>query len=115
VVAGPAEAAGLGQADIAGVNSLPSKSRRSNNIVLWGAMRECHTAYQDFSTDCWSNAFSRVGLAEKLNACFECCDRWSGDGRVALEWISRDFVHETVTFRALQDAAARFANLLRSY
>jgi acyl-CoA synthetase (AMP-forming)/AMP-acid ligase II len=54
-------------------------------------------------------------LAEGLNACFECCDRWSGDGRLALEWISRDLVPETVTFRALQDAAGRFANLLRSY
>jgi hypothetical protein len=78
-------------------------------------MREYQIAYQDFSTDLLERRVLKGRLAEGLNACFECCDRWSGDGRLALEWISRDFVPETVTFRALQDAAGRFANLLRSY
>jgi acetyl-CoA synthetase len=53
-------------------------------------------------------------LVGGLNACIECCDRWANGGRLALEWIGRDFARKTVTFGELQQAAARFANLLTS-
>lgn len=46
------------------------------------------------------------------NACVEICDRWVGQGRTALRWISRDGDIETVTFDELQTRAARFANVL---
>ena len=78
-------------------------------------MREYDTAYRDFSVELLERQILKGRLVEGLNACVECCDRWTDNGRVALEWIGRDFVRETVTFLALQDAAGRFANLLRSY
>jgi acetyl-CoA synthetase len=78
-------------------------------------MRDYQAAYRDFSIDLLEQRVLKGRLSEGLNGCVECCDRWTGDGRVALEWISRDFVREPVTFLALQDAAGRFANLLRSY
>jgi acetyl-CoA synthetase len=38
-----------------------------------------------------------------LNAAIECCDRWADEGRVALQWISKDFAEKTFTFRSLSD------------
>src|ERR1700733_2031872 len=78
-------------------------------------MRDYQAAYQDFSIDLLERRVLKGTLAEGLNACVECCDRWTGDERVALKWISRDVVTETITYLALQDAAARFANLLQSF
>ena len=47
-----------------------------------------------------------------LNACVECCDRHVAPGRVALDWIAKDGRHLSLTFAELQEAAARFANML---
>ncbi|MDE2362139.1 MAG: AMP-binding protein [Hyphomicrobiales bacterium] len=52
-------------------------------------------------------------LAANVNVCVECCDRWAGDpGRLALRWRDADGRAKDVTFAALRDASARFANLL---
>lgn len=47
-----------------------------------------------------------------MNACVECCDRHVAPGRVALDWIAKDGRHRSLTFAELQEAAARFANML---
>jgi acetyl-CoA synthetase len=54
-------------------------------------------------------------LIDGLNGCIECCDKEAADSRVALNWMGRDAALETLSFAELQDASARFANLLRSY
>jgi acetyl-CoA synthetase len=77
-------------------------------------MRDYQSAYREFSVAKLEREVLRGSLADGLNACVESCDRWTGDNRVALEWIGRDETRETVTFPDLQDASARFANLLHS-
>jgi acetyl-CoA synthetase len=47
-----------------------------------------------------------------INACVECCDRHVDGEARALDWIALDGHHETRSFAALRDAAARVANLL---
>jgi acetyl-CoA synthetase len=47
-----------------------------------------------------------------INACVECCDRHADGEARALDWIALDGHHETRSFAALRDAAARVANLL---
>lgn len=47
-----------------------------------------------------------------INACVECCDRYAGDGRIALNWDGVDGTSRTVSFDELQRLSARFANLL---
>jgi hypothetical protein len=78
------------------------------------AIREYEAAYQGFSIEALEHRVLQGRLADGLNACIECCDRWASDGRVALEWIGKDFARQTLTFSELQKAASRFANLLRS-
>jgi acetyl-CoA synthetase len=75
-------------------------------------MRDYDVAYRDFSIEALERQVLHGGLAGGVNACVECCDRWADEGRVALRWIRRDFSRKTVTFRELQEGAARFANLL---
>jgi acetyl-CoA synthetase len=75
-------------------------------------MRDYNAAYRDFSLNALQQQILQGSLDRGLNACVECCDRWVGDNRVALEWIGRDGSCETVTFAFLQQNAARFANLL---
>lgn len=53
-------------------------------------------------------------LDEGTNAAIECCDRWADDGRVAINWIGRNFAKEEITFTELRDRSSRFANLLRA-
>jgi acetyl-CoA synthetase len=77
-------------------------------------MRDYETAYRDFSLAALEQEILHGSFAEGVNACVECCDRWAADDRVALDWFGRDFSQETATFRDLQSASARFANLLRS-
>jgi acetyl-CoA synthetase len=77
-------------------------------------MRDYETAYRDFSLAALEQEILHGSFAEGVNACVECCDRWAADDRVALDWFGRDFSQETSTFRDLQSASARFANLLRS-
>lgn len=51
-------------------------------------------------------------LEAGLNACIECCDRYVEGDAKALDWISQDGRHETLSFAQLRDASARFANLI---
>ena len=77
-------------------------------------MRDYQAAYREFSVEKLEREVLQGSLAEGLNACVECCDRWAGDNSVALEWVGRDETRETLTFLELHDASARFANLLHS-
>ncbi|MGD0642320.1 MAG: AMP-binding protein, partial [Roseiarcus sp.] len=54
------------------------------------------------------------GLDAGVNAAQACCDRWVDGGRVALDFVARDFSRESVTFRQLSQDSARFANALRA-
>ena len=54
------------------------------------------------------------GELAAMNACIECCDRHADDGRVALYWEGRDGSSAVWTFAQLQQASARFANVLHS-
>lgn len=76
-------------------------------------MRDYLTAAQSFDLD-QALAATLCGRADALNACIECCDRHADDGRVALYWEGRDGSSATWTFAQLQQAAARFANVLHS-
>ena len=80
-----------------------------------GRLRDYQTAYREFSLERLEGEYLQGSLTDGLNACIECCDHWaSDDGRIALDWIGRDFLNEQVTFRELTIASARFANLLGS-
>ena len=78
-------------------------------------MRDYQTAYRNFSPQVSERNVLHGSSATGLNACIECCDRWVHEGRVALQSIDRDFTRKTVTFHELQQAAGRFANVLRSF
>jgi acetyl-CoA synthetase len=77
-------------------------------------MRDYQTAARDFSPASLELQVLQGRLADGVNACVACCDRWTGDGRVALDWVARDFSRASVTFGELQLSSARFANLLRA-
>ncbi|MBV9113342.1 MAG: AMP-binding protein [Hyphomicrobiales bacterium] len=77
-------------------------------------MRDYQEAYSDLSVEELANQVLHGRLADGMNAAIECCDRWVGGDHPALNWISKDFAEEkTITFEALRDQSARFANLLR--
>ena len=75
-------------------------------------MRDYATAYRGFSVAELERSVLGQPLDEGLNVAVACCDRWADEDRVALEFVARDFTRERVTFRRLQSASARFANLL---
>ena len=75
-------------------------------------MRTYKEAYDSFSAAALERRVLRGSLTDGLNACVECCDRWADADRVALDWYGVGGERETVTFAALQQSAARFANLL---
>jgi acetyl-CoA synthetase len=75
-------------------------------------MRDYATAYREFSVAELERRVLGQRLDEGLNVTVACCDRWAGEDRVALEFVARDFTRERVSFRQLQSASARFANLL---
>src|SRR5450631_1892063 len=77
-------------------------------------MRDYEAVYRDFSLPALEREILLGSLADGLNAGVECCDRWATGGRVALDWVSRDFVQQSVTFEAFKESSARFANLLRA-
>ena len=77
-------------------------------------MRDYETAYREFSLPALARRVLAQGLDAPLNACVACCGRWAEEGRVALEFVARDFSRESVTFRRLQKDSARFANVLRA-
>jgi len=76
-------------------------------------MRDYFTAAREFD---YENAVANTlaGRLDALNACVECCDRHVGADRTALIWEGRNGERATWTFEQLQDASARFANLLAS-
>jgi acetyl-CoA synthetase len=77
-------------------------------------MRDYRKAYGQFSVPQLAREVLRGSLAEGVNAAIECCDRWADNGRIALHWIDREFAEKAMTFEALQDQSARFANWLNS-
>ena len=77
-------------------------------------MRDYHVAYREFSLPALERETLHGSLTDGINAACECCDRWADDGRVALNWIGKDFAERTITFATLRDQSSRFANLLRS-
>jgi len=77
-------------------------------------MRDYQDAYRELSVPVLAREVLHGSLDDGINAAIECCDRWADDGRVALNWIGRDFAEETVTFATLRDQSTRFANLLRA-
>ncbi len=77
-------------------------------------MRDYQDAYDAFSLSELARELLHGSLEEGLNAAIECCDRWAAGGRVALNWIGKDFAAEPVTFETLREQSCRFANLLRA-
>jgi acetyl-CoA synthetase len=77
-------------------------------------MRDYADAVGACSAEVAERRFLLGRLAGGVNACTECCDRWVAGDRIALEWVGREGGRETITFAALADRAARFANLLRA-
>jgi acetyl-CoA synthetase len=77
-------------------------------------MRSYQDAYRELSVPKLARDVLNGSLDEGANAAVECCDRWVEDGRVAINWIGRDFVKEEITFTELRDRSSRFANLLRA-
>ncbi|WP_324740032.1 acyl-CoA synthetase [Tsuneonella sp. CC-YZS046] len=47
-----------------------------------------------------------------VNACVECCDRYAGNGRTALVWVSADGRREDYSFAQMRDLSAQVANML---
>ncbi|KQX23584.1 hypothetical protein ASD39_06000 [Sphingomonas sp. Root50] len=47
-----------------------------------------------------------------INACFELCDRWCGQGRTALRWVSKDGGAVEIGYDELRARSSRFASLL---
>ena len=76
-------------------------------------MRDYLDAYAGFSLPRLAEEVLQGNL-DGMNAAIECCDRWVGENRTALNWISKDFAEASVSFETLRDQSARFANLLRS-
>jgi len=77
-------------------------------------MRDYETAYREFSVSALERRVLAQGLDAGVNAAQACCDRWADGGRVALDFVARDFSRESVTFRRLSQDSARFANALRA-
>ena len=75
-------------------------------------MRDYNVTYRGLRTESLEREVLQGGLTSGLNACIECCDRWSADDRVALHWIGRELDRQTVSYAGLQQQAAQFANLL---
>ena len=78
-------------------------------------MRDYLEAVQNFSVTELEKSVLDGSLSTGLNACTECCDRWSGDGAIALEWYGTSGARKTVGFSQMCDDSARFANYLRSH
>ena len=75
-------------------------------------MRSYDDVSHNFSADLLAKEVLSGSLNQGLNACVECCDRWSADSKVALEWFSASGAHQSVSYASLQADAARFANYL---
>jgi acetyl-CoA synthetase len=78
------------------------------------AVRDYLEAVKNFSVERLETVVLKGSLSAGLNACVECCDRWSMDGAIALEWYGASGDRKTVTFQQMRDDSARFANYLNS-
>lgn len=54
-------------------------------------------------------------LTTGINACVECCDRYVGNQRVALNWLNAAGEQRNYTFEDLQARSAQIANLLSAH
>ena len=77
-------------------------------------MRDYSEAVKNFSFTELEKAVLEGSLSTGFNACIECCDRWSKDSAVALEWYGASGNRKTVTFAQLRDDSSRFAHYLKS-
>ena len=74
-------------------------------------MRDYRTVAAGFDyLSCAADALH--GDLQQLNACVECCDRHADSDAIALYWEGQDGRSAQYSFRQLQQASARFANLL---
>jgi acetyl-CoA synthetase len=89
------------------MHNMPSKGEEI-------AVRDYLDAIQDFSIEKLEKKVLKGSLSLGINACFECCDRWSANSTIALEWYGATGDRQTVTFQEMRDDSARFANYLKS-
>ena len=75
--------------------------------------RDYVSEYETFRLE-EAEALLAGNLASGINACVECCDRYVGEGRVALRCLSIDETLTTYTFEDLQALSARAANVFRA-
>lgn len=71
-----------------------------------------YTSFYDAFTPEQLKAGLQGSLTDGINACVECCDRYVGEDRIALNWIGNDGRETTLTFDELKRQSARFANVL---
>lgn len=70
--------------------------------------------YDQFDVEQLTREALSCDLSVGINACQEVCDKWASDpDRMALSFEGVERPHEVWSFARLQQAAARFANLLR--
>jgi acetyl-CoA synthetase len=89
------------------MHNMPSKGEEI-------AVRDYLDAIQDFSIEKLEKKVLKGSLSLGINACFECCDRWSANSTIALEWYGATGDRQTVTFQEMRDDSARFANYIKS-
>jgi len=77
-------------------------------------MRDYFEAIQNFSVAELEKSVLNGSLSAGLNACVECCDRWAGNGAIALEWYGTSDARKTISFSQMHEDSARFANYLTS-
>jgi acetyl-CoA synthetase len=78
-------------------------------------MRDYFETVKNFSAADLGRRVLAGSLADGVNACVECCDRWAKDGAIALEWYGANGQRRTLTFAELHDNAAKFAHYLQSH
>ena len=74
-------------------------------------MRDYAEAYRNFPREALEREVLKGRLDRGVNAAIECCDRWAGTGRIALEWMGGG-ARESLSFAELCAQSERFANLL---
>jgi acetyl-CoA synthetase len=96
-----------------------SRSRRAEksgkNAQGEAAMRDYFETVKNFSAADLERRVLAGSLADGVNVCVECCDRWTKDSAIALEWYGANGQRRTLTFAELRDNAAKFAHYLRSH
>ena len=65
-------------------------------------MQDYAKAYCNFSREALEREVLKGRLDRGLNAAIECCDRWAGPGRTALEWMGGG-ARESLSFAELRE------------